>query len=38
VFGSAALDAGDWLVALATAATVVPLVEADKRHRRLKGL
>ena len=37
VFGSAALDARDWLIALATATTVVPLVEADKQHRRLDG-
>jgi magnesium-transporting ATPase (P-type) len=34
VFGSAALAARDWLIAFATAASVVPLVEADKRHRR----
>jgi Ca2+-transporting ATPase len=37
VFGSATLAARDWLIALAAAASVVPLVEADKRHRRLKG-
>jgi calcium-translocating P-type ATPase len=34
LFGSAALQPRDWLVALAAAATVVPLVEADKRLRR----
>jgi calcium-translocating P-type ATPase len=34
VFGSAALRPSDWLIALAAAASVVPLVEADKRQRR----
>jgi len=34
VFGSAGLAPGEWLIALAAAASVVPLIELDKWHRR----